>query len=255
MKAALWLLAAAAGAYLALCLLMFSQQRRLLYYPQFTRADPEGTDFALDRGDALLRGRIANPGAPDPVLYFGGNAERVEDGREAFAAWLPERTVYLPAYRGYGASGGTPGESALLADALALYDFVRARHPGQRISVVGRSLGSSVAAHVAARRPVDRLVLVSPFDDLGAVAAEHYPWLPVRLLLRERHDTAAHLRGYRGPLLVLRADRDAVVPPARTDALLAALDREVGTVSIDGAGHDDLHRHRAYRDALARFLR
>lgn len=234
---------------------MFAQQRRLLYYPQLTRADPAGTDFALDRGAAVLRGWIANPGSPDPVLYFGGNAERVEDNREAFAAWLPERSVYLPAHRGYGASDGAPGEAALYADALALYDFVRARHPGQRIAVVGRSLGSGVAAYLAARRPVERLALVTPFDSLGAVAAGHYPWLPVRLLLRERYETAAHLRGYRGPLLVLRAGRDEVVPPARTDALLAGLGGDVEVVAIDAAGHNDLHAHPGYGQALARFLR
>ncbi|MCD9030316.1 alpha/beta hydrolase [Luteimonas sp. Y-2-2-4F] len=255
MKAALWLLAVAAALYLALCLLMFSQQRRLIYYPQFTRADPAGTDFALDRGDAVLRGWIANPGASDPVLYFGGNAERVEDNREAFAAWLPARIVYLPAHRGYGASDGEPGQAALFADALALYDFVRARHPGQRISVIGRSLGSGVAAHLAAQRPVDRLVLITPFDSLGAVAAGHYPWLPVRLLLRDRYDSAAQLRGYRGPLLVLRAGRDEVVPPARTDALLAGLGRDAEVVAIDRADHNDVHTASEYGQALARFLR
>lgn len=131
---------------------------------------------------------------------------------------------------------------------------MQARHPGQRISVVGRSLGSGVAAHLAAQRPVDRLALVTPFDSLGAVAAGHYPWLPVRLLLRERYDSVAHLRGYGDPLLVLRAGRDEVVPPARTDALIAGLGRDVEVVAIDQADHNDLHAYPEYGQALARFL-
>ncbi|MDH5821449.1 alpha/beta hydrolase [Luteimonas sp. RD2P54] len=254
-KTALALLGIAALAYAAVCALLYLQQRSLVYYPQFTRSDAAGTDFAIDRGDAVLRGWIANPGHADAVLYFGGNAERVEDNREDLARWLPARTGYLPAYRGYGASDGTPGETALLGDALALFDLVRARHPDGRIAVIGRSLGSAVAAHVAAHREVERLVLVTPFDSMVEVARGHYPWLPVRWLLRERYEAIPPLRRHDGPLLVLRAGADTVVPPRHADRLVAALPRRPEVRDFPNAGHNDIHLQPGYGEAISDFLR
>jgi pimeloyl-ACP methyl ester carboxylesterase len=186
-----WSAGAALAAYVALCALLYLQQRRLIYYPQFTRVNAAQTDFALARRDVVLRGWVVNPGRRDAVLYFGGNAESVEENRESFTRALPSHTVYLVAYRGYGASDGEPTEADLLADALALHDDIAKRHPGGRIAVVGRSLGSGVATWVAAERKVSALVLVTPFDSLAAVAQAHYPVFPVRLLLHDRYTPAA----------------------------------------------------------------
>lgn len=254
-KAALGLLAVLALCYLAICVLMYVQQRGLMYFPQFTRGEAAETDLELDRGDAVLRGWIVNPHQTDAVLYFGGNAERIEDNRDDLAAWLPARSSYLLAYRGYGASDGSPSEAALLADALALYDEVRRRHPHGRIALIGRSLGSGVASHVAAHRDVERLVLVTPFDNLAAVAQGHYRWLPVRLLLRDRYDSVARLARHDGPLLVLRAGNDAVIPPRHTDRLIASWHRTPTVVDFPQAGHNDIHLQPGYGEALARFLR
>ena len=249
-----WLLGLAICAYLAICALLYLQQRRLIYYPQFTRVAPAQTDFAFQRPDAVLRGWVVNPGRQDAVLYFGGNAEAVEANRDVFAQWLPSRTVYLVAHRGYGASDGEPSEAALLADALAVYDDIARRHPDGDVAVIGRSLGSGVATHVASERPVRHLVLVTPFDSLAAVAQSHYPVFPVRLLLKDRYDSAARLPGYGGNLLVLRAGRDTVVPPAHTDRLLASFKGRARVVDFPRAGHDDLSTDPAYWPAIRDFL-
>ncbi len=240
----------------ALLATFFFAQRSLIYFPQYTRADAAGTDFALDRGDATLRGWIVHGGAKGPpILYFGGNAEAVEGNRDAFARLFPGRSVYLPAYRGYGASDGSPSQAAILADAAALYDLVAAKHPGQPVSVIGRSLGSGVATHLASQRPIAKLALVTPFDSLAEVGAAHYPWLPVRWLLRERYDSVAALRGYGGPVLVIRAGRDAVVPAANTDRLVAALPSDARIVPLQDADHDLGGAGSAYGQALADFMR
>jgi len=253
-RVVMWLVGLAVVAYLGLCSLLYLQQRRLIYYPQFTRVAPAQTDFAFQRPDAVLRGWVVNPGRQDAVLYFGGNAEAVEANRDVFAQWLPSRTVYLVAHRGYGASDGEPSEAALLADALAVYDDIARRHPDGDVAVIGRSLGSGVATHVASERPVRHLVLVTPFDSLAAVAQSHYPVFPVRLLLKDRYDSAARLPGYGGNLLVLRAGRDTVVPPAHTDRLLASFKGRARVVDFPRAGHDDLSTDPAYWPAIRDFL-
>lgn len=256
MRSALWVL----GAVLLLgnagiCAWLFVAQRSMIFFPQFTRSDAAGTEVAIERDDGVvLRGWRLNPGGRDPVVYFGGNAERVELNRDLFSRIAPGRAVYLVAYRGYGASDGEPSAAALKADSLALYDHVQAAHPGQPVAVVGRSLGSGVAAHVAARRPVARLALVTPFDSLAAVAQAHYPWVPIRLLMREDLDSSAALRERRAmPVLVLRARADRIVPPANSERLLQALPHARDVV-IDGVDHDSIPDAPAFAMELKRFL-
>jgi len=241
--------------YAAICWWVYAHQRELLYFPQVTRTEAGTTDFSLRRDGVVLRGWALDRDGGDPILYFGGNAEAVERNRDAFARWFAGRSVYLLAYRGYGASDGQPGEAALQADALAFYDAVAARHPGRPVDLIGRSLGSGIAAYVVAHRPVARLVLVTPYGRMADVAAAHYPWLPVRRLLRERYDSIAALREFRGPVLILRAGRDAVVPPSSTDDLIASLPRPPRVVAFPAAGHDDLSIDPAYGQALADFMR
>lgn len=241
--------------WLAACAGMYLQQRHLIYFPQATRSNIADLDFELRREGLLLRGWQRHPGRRDALIYFGGNAERVQDNAADFERSLPDWSIYLLPYRGYGPNPGQPDEATLVADALALYDEVRRRHPQGRIAVVGRSLGSGVAVQVAARRPVDRLVLITPFDSLAEVAATHYPWLPVRRLLRDRYESARHLPAYRGEWLVLRAGRDAVVPARHTDRLIAAASTPPHVIDFPQAGHDDLSLSPRYWSAMAAFLR
>ncbi|WP_255469969.1 alpha/beta fold hydrolase [Pseudoxanthomonas sp. z9] len=249
------LLALPVLAWLALCAGMYAQQRHFIYFPQATRTLVAGTDFELRRDDLTLHGWRLHPDQADALIYFGGNAERVQDNAADFDRALPDWSIYLLPYRGYGANAGSPDEARLVADALALYDDVRKRHPHGRIAVIGRSLGSAIAVQVAARRPVDRLVLVTPFDSLAAVAGTHYPWLPVRWLLRDRYESVRHLPAHRGEWLLLRAGHDAVVPPAHTDRLVAAAATPPRVIAFADAGHDDLSASPRYWSGIADFLR
>lgn len=232
------LIAVVALAYAAICVLMYVQQRQFIYLSQYTRIAADRTDYALDRGGPVLRGWRVRDGGERALIYFGGNAESLEPLRVPLADALPGHAVYLVAYRGYGASDGRPDETALFDDALALFDQVRSESPSRPIDVIGRSLGSGVASYLASQRPVSRLVLVTPFDSLASVAASHYPWLPVRWLLRDRFESAHYLNAYRGPLLVIRAGRDSIIPPVNTDRLLAAARTPPRTLDLPGAGHN-----------------
>lgn len=241
------------AAYSGLCAWVYFNQRSLIYFPQFTRVDPADTEIVIHRENVTLRGWLVNPGRRSAILYFGGNAERIEQSRTAFAAWFPDSSVYLIAYRGYGASDGSPRERDLFADALAIYDHAEARHGGG-IAVVGRSLGSGVASYVASQRPVSRLVLITPFDSMARLAAVHYPWLPVRWLITERYESTRHLADYRGPILLIRAGRDTVVPAASTARLAEAMSRAPATAVLPTAGHNSLDDNPGYREALRGFL-
>ena len=254
-KSLLSVAALAALIYLGICALLFFQQREMIYYPGATQVDARATDYSLARDGITLRGWRLNPGKNRALIYFGGNAERLETSREEFARLFPDRTVYLLSYRGYGASEGKPDQTALFGDALALYDQVSAKHPQAPIAVIGRSLGSGVASYVASQRPVERLALVTPFDSLAAVGQSQYPAFPVRWLMRDRYESTHYLPHYQGPLLVLRAGRDEVIPPTNTDKLLAALESKPKVIDFPQADHNDISDDPRYAGALRDFLR
>jgi pimeloyl-ACP methyl ester carboxylesterase len=172
---------------------------------------------------------------------------------DALSSALPEHSLYLVNYRGYGGSSGRPTEKGLFVDGLAVFDHVRTRHSS--VAVMGRSLGSGVGAYVASRRPVESLVLVTPFDSLVNVARDHLPHLPVRLLLRDRYDSASRTRDVTSPVLVVMAQEDEIIPEVRSSALVAAFPEDQVLVEVvPGVGHNTLDRSPAYLGSVRAFL-
>ena len=227
---------------------LFAIQRSLIYFPQ-PRTGPAAS-FTLDVDGARLVVSVYQAERDRAVLYFGGNAEDVSHSVEAIAPAFPDAALYLPHYRGYGGSSGRPSEAALVADALAVFDEIHPRHGP--VTVVGRSLGSGVAAYVASRRSVSRVVLVTPFDSLAAVGARHYPAPLVRWLLRDRFDSAEYAPAITAPTLLLAAADDDIIPPAHAEALLRAFRPGIATLHVlKGVGHNTIDLSPQYVGLLA----
>jgi pimeloyl-ACP methyl ester carboxylesterase len=214
---------------------------------------PSGaTRFLLPVEGAQLKvWAVERPGRT-ALLYFGGNAEDVGASIGKFADRLPGYSLYFVNYRGYGGSIGEPSEHALVADAIALYDRLRSRHV--EISVLGRSLGSGVAAQLASQRDIKRLALVTPFDSLVNVARAHFHWIPVGLLMLDRFDSAGRAPAISAEALVVIAGADEVIPRSRSDALVDAFASPPRVVVLEGAGHNDIDLDPRYLDEVARFL-
>jgi len=290
-RTAVWVMWAAgavavgAAIYAAFGFALYANQRRMMYFPTvntpaalvpgatvewlpLAAGDGGGGGGAGDRdgdgdgdGDrdgagaaaALKIWRIGAADAPAALLYFGGNAEDVAWNVPAFAAAFPARAVYLPNYRGYGGSAGAPSEAALFADALAVYDLAAARHA--EVAVIGRSLGSAVAAHVAAARAVTGAALVTPFDSALNVARGMFPLFPVALLLKDHYDSAARAGDIAAPVLILIAGQDRVIPRRRTAALARAFPAAQVTVrAFADANHHNIGEAAGYASALAEFF-
>lgn len=238
--------------YAAMLALLYVKQRSLLFYPQFTRDPPVAPDFGLEVEGATLRGWVVNPGRPRALLYFGGNGEDISLSRDDVAAWALGHTAYLVAYRGYGHSSGEPSEAALAADAKALFDHAAAIHAS--VDVFGRSLGSGVAVHVAAARPVRRLALVTPFDSVLRVGQGHYPWAPLPWLLKDPFESWRRAPSLRMPVFVVIAGQDDVIPPARSEALVAAMPGTPRVLRLPRAQHSNVQVFPEYDAALRRFF-
>lgn len=253
MRNLLVLLLFPAGVYVALCLLLFAVQRSQMYFPVREANRPGAQSIRVKSGEESLKVWVVERPGPRAILYFGGNAEDVSLNLPSFAAAFPDHSLYLVNYRGYGGSSGRPSERALLADATAVYDQVVARHP--EVSVIGRSLGSGIAVHLASARNVQRLALVSPFDSMVNVAREHYPWLPVALLMLDRYESAAKAPAIRAPVLIVIAADDEIIPARRSDALAAAFaPTQVSVARLPGATHNSLDLFPQYLESLAEFM-
>lgn len=241
-------------AYLALCALMYFGQRSQIYFP-VGESSPQGATamhLVVDEGVDLKIWVVPRPG-PRALVYFGGNAEDVAGNISAFAAALPAHSLYLVNYRGYGGSSGRPSEAALQADAAAIFDQLKSRHA--EISVMGRSLGSGVAVYLASIRDVRRLVLVTPFDSLVNVAREHFRYLPIEWLMRDRYESAKRASKVRAPTLVLIAGADEIIPRERSAALVAAFpDSQVSSQVLARATHNGLDQMPQYLVRIGEFL-
>lgn len=254
--------------YLVILVLLFTLQTRMVFPASAAAAGamalPPGAErltVATPDGHTLHGSRIPpareEPGRP-LILGFGGNAWNADAAALTLHRLYPEAEIVAFHYRGYAPSTGTPAAKALTDDALLIHDEIARRAPGRRIVAAGFSVGTGVAAHLAAHRPLAGAILVTPFDDLARVAADHYPWLPVRLLFRHRMDSAARLRDSKVPVALVAGGHDTLILPRRTEALRQAAGNIVYDQTIAGAGHNDIYDHprfaSAMREALASLL-
>jgi uncharacterized protein len=241
------------GFYILMCCVLYVMQDRLLYFPT-PQAQARGANALLiHSGELALKVWQLHGERSDALLYFGGNAEDVAAKIAEYDAAFPDRAVYLVHYRGYGGNPGIPSEQRLIADAQAVYDYLKLRH--RHIAVMGRSLGSGVATAVAATRPVEKLILVTPYDSIARVAADHYGWAPVKWLIRDSYDSVQRMKDVKAQVLVLIAARDDVVLRPRSEALVEAIPQSARHVKIfQDATHDDINLNPGYRESLLEFL-
>jgi hypothetical protein len=231
--------AAVATIYAGICLAMFAFQRSLLYFPQPRAVTAADSTLVLHVPGSDLTVTVRPHSGPKALIYFGGNAEDVSTSLESFSKAFPDHALFLMHYRGYGGSTGHLSEQANHSDAIALFSHVYALHPD--VAVIGRSLGSGVAIRVAAETPASRLILVTPYDSIEAIAAAEYPFVPVRWLLLDRYESWKYAPGIKCPTRIIAAENDEVIPRASTEKLLARFHSGIASMTvIEGVGHNDI---------------
>ncbi|RON81268.1 alpha/beta hydrolase [Pseudomonas fluorescens] len=239
------LVALIVAVYLVLCAALFFFQRSLIYFPQPNAVNSADSQLTLSMPDAQVSVITRERVGPRALIYFGGNAEDVSRNLPEFAEAFPDYAVYLLNYRGFGGSSGSPSEAAIAEDALALFDQVYASHP--QVAVVGRSLGSGVAIRLASQRPVQQLVLVTPYNSLEEIAARQYAWVPVQWLLKERFESGKYAAHIRVPTMLLAASDDEVIPRASTQRLLENFPPGVAVLRVvPDSGHNSISDRAQY---------
>jgi len=239
--------------YIGCCAYLYLAQRSFIYFPTPESQNVAADDLRLDLDDATVQVWRLAADNEDAIIYFGGNAEDVALNIGQFSRIFPNKAIYLVNYRGYGASTGAPSEMAISADAQGIFDHISPAH--SNISVMGRSLGSGVAALLAATRNVERLVLITPYDSMVKVAQSAYPIFPVSALLKDRYDSLSHAGNISIPALLLIAERDEFISMKSSRNLAAALDPSLTTVTVvPDARHNTIQNFDQFSTALAEFM-
>lgn len=228
-------------------------QRRLIYLPATAEVAAASTalrgarDVQLRTSDGLVLGAWFLPategGLGVTVLVANGNA-----GDRSLRAALAEAlaaeglSVLLFDYRGYGGNQGSPSEEGLARDVRAARRFLveEAGVRPDRLLYYGESLGAAVVTELATEHPPGGLVLRSPFVDLASVGRVHYPFLPVRALLRDRYPLAEQLADIQVPVTVVYGSHDSVVPPEQSRAVAETAPNLHQLVVVPGGDHHDL---------------
>jgi fermentation-respiration switch protein FrsA (DUF1100 family) len=238
-----------AGLYLTAVAVLYSAQRRLIYFPDATRHSPAGAGLPdveetfLDTPDGerlTAWRRLAAPGAPT-LLYFTGNGGGLID-RAARIRLLASAGygVFMPAYRGYSGSTGRPSQKALVNDALLAFDhLVSSGVSPDEIVIYGESIGTGVASQTAARRRAAAVILEAPFSSLIDAASVHFPFFPVRLLLADPFDSQSVIARIGAPLLIIHGARDQTVPIRLGRKLFEAAREPKQFVTLPNAGHNN----------------
>jgi pimeloyl-ACP methyl ester carboxylesterase len=239
------------AAVLLVVLFSWVFQRRLIYLPS-TGAVPSAAsmlagarDVQLMTSDGLQLGAWYIPARRQAdtftVLVANGNAgDRSLRAPLARALVNQGFGVLLFDYRGYGGNPGSPSEEGLARDVRAAHRFLTDEGvPGERLLYYGESLGAAVVAELATEHPPAGLVLRSPFTDLASIGQIHYPFLPVRALLKDRYPVAEYLGRVTAPITVVYGTDDSIVPPKESRRSVARSRGPIRLVAVEDADHND----------------
>jgi fermentation-respiration switch protein FrsA (DUF1100 family) len=233
-----------AAGYLAICGYLYAEQRHLVFLPSGIplKDPPAGSGYAsLDvrvPGLGTLTDWWIPPSSkslPTIVFFHGNGSDRSDFLAQGESFHRSGWGVVLASYRGYSGNPGSPTEAGLMDDARATLATVAPRVGA--IIVWGHSLGSGVAVRMAAEGRASGVVLEAPYTSITDVAAEEYPYIPVRWLLLDRFDSESVIAKIRVPVLIIHSDDDPVIPFRMGRTLADRLGPRATLVRLDGFGH------------------
>jgi uncharacterized protein len=245
-------------------------ESRLIFFPNYP--DRLGGDWnpgglgvqdvwlTAEDGTKLHAWWIPNDAVKFTFLAFHGNAGNVADRATVyeFLRDMPANVLALE-YRGYGKSEGKPSERGVYRDAEAAYAYLvktRGKDPKTIVSF-GQSLGSAVAAHLAAHHEVGGVVLEAPFPSASRVARKFYWFLPgISFLVRRQFDTEKRLKEINVPILIVHCKQDPILPLQFGQAVYSAARPPKTFLEINSECHEEASvvAPDNYRAALRGFL-
>ncbi len=253
--------------YVGIVLLASLFQGWLIFQPR-KRLQGDPTVIGLPYVDVWLRSSddvrihgwyIPSDRQGKTLLFFHGNAGNISHRLDSLAIFhdLGLNTLIVD-YQGYGNSEGKPSEKTFYLDGNAAWNYLTGELniPYGDIIVFGRSLGGAVAIELASRYSPGGIILESSFSDMAEVASEHFPFLPIRWLLRHRFDLSEKIKWIECPALVIHSPNDEIIPFRFGERLFTDLPEPKIFVEIEGDHNTGfLLSIEKYRQGLWEFIR
>jgi len=234
--------------YVFLIVVIFLIQDKLLFFPDSTpfkncaitskfSATAESLEFNGQKLNFYLK---ENENAKAWLIHFHGNAGRACDRDFIFQELykLPINLVIME-YPGYSGDKTKPSQKTFLENAQAAMDFFISRKK-LPVYLFGESLGTGIATYLATKNDVKGLILQSPYPSLGEVGEKAYPFLPVRLLLRNNFPAKDWAPKVNTKVLFLHGEDDNIIPLSlgkkQAENFPPGYDFQV----FKGRGHNDL---------------
>ncbi|NOX69980.1 MAG: alpha/beta hydrolase, partial [Gammaproteobacteria bacterium] len=189
---------------------------------------------------------------PLGLIFFlhgnGGNIESWSSGADFYQR--VNYDMFMFDYRGYGKSTGrVSSQTQLHNDVQKAWDSVAPLYAGKPIVIYGRSLGAALAAELATHVDAEKIILVSPFTSMEAIAKAQYPLLPVSLV-RYPLKTSEIIGNIHSPVILVHGDQDRLIPLVHSESLLKLIKAPSKLLVIAGAGHTDIHQFESYLEGL-----
>jgi len=156
-------------------------------------------------------------------------------------------------YAGYSNDTVRPSHDLIKLDVQNVISYLQQNNL-EDVTIVGESIGTGATTHHASIAPPEKILLISPFTDLVAVAKNRFWFYPTSLLVNNAFDNVANLEKYEGSVTIIHGTQDTIIPHKLGTKLFNSLSTDKNFVSIDGAGHNDLFMYEETITAIKEFL-
>ena len=208
--------------YLVITLSLYFFQRNLLYYPSENNYSGDRLTVPIEKVKIKTQDNIEllswyhkkNVSDYKTILFFFGIAGSLEDRiyKLNFLGNLDVNFLII-AWRGYSGSSGKPSEFGLYQDAKSALNWLNSKGiTDDKIVLYGESLGTSVAIEVGQNRNFAGIILEAPFTSMIDIGKKHYPFFPVKLLLKDKYVSKNKIKNIKSPVLVMHGKEDKIVP-------------------------------------------
>lgn len=248
--------------YLVILILFYFFQRGLIYFPTKYTNSPEKSDVPemevveLKPEEELTINAWYCPPKNShlpTLVHFHGNAGNIGDRGFIVRPFIDEGFgVLLTTYRGYSGNPGKPSERGLYQDGRAAMEFLKQKQVSEKqIVLYGDSIGGAVALQLATEFSIGAVILQAPFTSLGQAGQFHYPFFPVKWLIRDKYDNLKKAKNVHAPTLIIHGTEDDIIPTSFGKQLYEALPEPKELILIPGCSHNDLYEP----EMLIRFIK
>ena len=208
--------------YTSLLLLLFIFQRNLMYHPDENNYSGDKLEVDIKKvkintSDGLdLLGWFHKKDLKrfKTIIYFHGNAGKLENRIHKLNHFKDMDVNFLIiAWRGFSGNDGKPSEENLYIDGNSSIKWLKNLGLSEKdIIIYGESLGTGVATEIAKNNNFAGLVLETPFTSMIEAAKNFYPYIPVRILLRDKYENDKKIKNINIPVFVMHGEADQIVP-------------------------------------------